>query len=196
MLIIGDVHGKIDQYQQIIEKKKAKESVQVGDFGFQREHDWFLENMDCSRHKVLFGNHDYYPYLYKEHSLATTWAYDQQRKIFYVRGAYSIDWRMRIEGVSWWKEEEIDHSDLEDVYENYCSAKPKVVITHDCTHSLAHSFFALQSKVRTRTGFLLDAMFNTYEPDLWIFGHYHSSISRKIGRTTFRCLNELEYMEI
>lgn len=196
MLIIGDVHGKVDEYQRILKKKKAKKSVQVGDFGLKREHDWFLENMDCSRHKVLFGNHDYYHYLLREHSVCENSLYDGERDIFYVRGAFSIDYRLRTPGLDWFSDEEIAYRDFQPTIDRYYATRPSTVITHDCPELAANTFFAFPSKFHTRTGHLLDVLFESWKPDLWVFGHYHCSIKEKIGKTLFRCLDELECMEI
>lgn len=35
LLIIGDVHGKINQYWKLIQKHNGR-SIQVGDFGFKK----------------------------------------------------------------------------------------------------------------------------------------------------------------
>ena len=37
ILIIGDVHGKLKEYHDIIKTHKGI-SIQVGDFGFRKEH--------------------------------------------------------------------------------------------------------------------------------------------------------------
>lgn len=196
MLIIGDVHGKIDQYKQIIEKEKAKESVQLGDFGFKSAHDWFLENMDCAAHKVLFGNHDYYPYLFKEHSRCNICAFDNRLSIFYVRGAYSMDWKFRAMGLDLFSEEEISYNQFEPVLRMYERWRPAIVVSHDCPQFLLQPFFAYSNCFITKTGQLLDALYNVHQPSTWIFGHHHRSKKMQIGKTLFRCLNELEYTYI
>jgi hypothetical protein len=38
MIIIGDVHGKVQEYQKILQAYPEHEYIQVGDFGFSREH--------------------------------------------------------------------------------------------------------------------------------------------------------------
>jgi hypothetical protein len=39
-------------------------------------------------------------------------------------------------------------------------------------------------------------MFDQWQPELWVFGHYHFSRNFKIGKTRFLCLNELEPFEL
>jgi hypothetical protein len=56
IIIIGDVHTKVSKYFEIV--KDNDESIQVGDFGFKTSHDWFINNMDSNKHKIVFGNHD------------------------------------------------------------------------------------------------------------------------------------------
>ena len=62
LLIIGDVHGKFGQYEDIIENYSGR-SIQVGDFGFKLPHEWHLENVNPFMHKINFGNHDDYSFL-------------------------------------------------------------------------------------------------------------------------------------
>jgi predicted phosphodiesterase len=192
MLIIGDVHGKIQQYEQIIKKEKAKESVQLGDFGFRREHDWFLANMEVENHRVLFGNHDYYPYLQKPHSVCCSIARFIEGDIFFIRGAYSPDYKMRTMGLDLFEDEEIPYREFEDILDYYKKCRPSAVVSHDCPQFIPHSFFAYPTKINTRTGHLLEALYQEHQPDLWVFGHHHRSWRMKIGNTEFRCLDELE----
>lgn len=196
MLIIGDVHGKVDQYHQIIKREKAEKSVQLGDFGFQRQHDWFLENMDCAAHKVLFGNHDYYPYLHKPHSMCGTCAYNRDEDIFFVRGAYSIDHKLRLIGRDLFEDEEIPYSQFDQVLHFYEQIRPTTVVTHDCPHAILSPFFAYSHFHFNRTGQLLDALFYSHKPKTWIFGHHHISRKMDIYGTEFICLNELESIYI
>lgn len=193
MLVIGDVHGKINEYKTIIDREKAKKSVQLGDFGFKSQHDWFLENVDCDNNKILFGNHDYYPYLDKPHSMCSTSCNDSENGIYYIRGAYSIDWKARTFGVDWFHNEEVSYRECEVVIEHCYKSRPNIIISHDCPHSIAHLLFALPTEIHTRTGHMLDMIFQYWQPELWIFGHYHRSLTKRIGKTVFHCLNELEY---
>lgn len=189
MLVIGDVHGKINEFWQLHHKLKPEKSIQLGDFGFKRQHDWFLENMDCQNHKINFGNHDYYPYLNREHSLGD-WSYENG--IFTIRGAYSTDRRhdpVR-ENFDWFANEEISYANGYKVIDAFVKHKPEIVVTHDCPQSIAIRFFQIHQPSLTRQ--LLQACVEMHQPLLWIFGHHHKHKDTVVVPTRFICLGELE----
>lgn len=203
MLIVGDVHGKIKQYQDRI--GTVESSFQIGDMGLgfrgvnlpamEKGHRWFR------------GNHDN-PEVCRQHpNYAGDYGYDFEHQLFYVAGAWSIDQEYRTEGVSWWRDEELSDEELDKATELYIQSKPKVVLSHDCPEKIGElltnigpGFYIiggdgkprLAGKIKTRTGDALEKMWEEHQPELWIFGHYHKSYDRKIGGTRFVCLNELE----
>lgn len=191
MLIIGDVHGKVHDFEKLVCNQIS--SVQLGDFGFKKSHDWFMENMDLENNKILFGNHDFYPYLYEKYSLFD-YDFNSSKNMFFVRGANSIDKQLRTEGLDWFSNEEISYSKFQEIIEDYESKKPRIVISHDCPQVVRQSLFGINEKSTTSNG--LQAMFEIHQPDLWIFGHHHKSKNVKIETTNFRCLAELEVFEI
>jgi Icc-related predicted phosphoesterase len=129
------------------------------------------------------------------------------RKIFYVSGAWSIDRAYRIEGVSWWPDEELSVVELNNAIDLYTQEKPEIMITHDgpspATTWILNRFmltsengYREQSPAPTRTGHALSAMFEIHQPKIWIFGHWHYSWIKKIKGTVFVCLNELEMQRL
>lgn len=79
----------------------------------------------------------------------------------------------------------------------YSDAKPDIVISHGCPGDMLPFFVTNSMKnVPSRTAHMLDAMWDAHRPKLWVFGHHHNSETLSVGNTTFRCLNELETMEI
>ena len=186
MVIIGDVHGKVNQYWKIVKKLKEN-SIQLGDFGFKKEHDWFLKNIDFRTHRINFGNHDDTTYLSKPHSLGD---YSFYNDVFTVRGAYSIDKYKRIENKDWWSNEELNYHEMQAAIDYYIKVKPKIVVTHDCPQSVREYFFDIEDKSLTSNG--LQVMFENHQPDIWLVGHHHSAITSFIGKTKFICLEELE----
>lgn len=191
MVIIGDVHGKVNQYWKLIQG--VTESLQLGDFGFKEQHDWFLENVNCDNHKVLFGNHDYYPYLDKPHSLSD-YSYNPAYNLFTIRGANSIDKHVRLEGRDWFREEELEYSKFLPILDKYVELKPSIVVTHDCPQLVKEFMFGYPEKTSTNT--YLQHCFEQHKPLLWIFGHYHTSKKEIISGTKFLCLDELETYKI
>jgi Icc-related predicted phosphoesterase len=49
---------------------------------------------------------------------------------------------------------------------------------------------------KTRTGEALQEMFDSWKPELHIFGHWHNTMKVNIDGTTFVCLGELAYMDV
>lgn len=192
ILIIGDVHGKLNGFAGIMLDEKPRFSIQLGDFGFKKHHDWFLGNMDTSRHRILFGNHDYYPYLDKPYSLGD---FHEQvlpsgRKLFCVRGAWSIDQMQRIQGIDWFPEEEMDIMRWNECITAYERFKPDMVISHDCPYSIYREFFSIHQPNRTCMG--LDTLLDIHPPGKWIFGHHHKPRTESFRECEFTCLGELQ----
>lgn len=193
---IGDAHGQYDRYVKIARKRDY--TVQIGDLGFKYG---CLENLDSERHKLVAGNHDNYdtilnyPHYLGDcgfHTLGGT-------EFFYLRGASSIDRDSRTIGVDWWSQEEIPIEKFMEIRAEYRERKPKIVLTHTCPEVMAPSFLDARKAQRihvTKTGFMLDELFNAHQPELWVFGHYHVSKSVTEGCTKFVCLNELETLDI
>lgn len=188
LLVIGDVHGKINEYWKLINEYNI-DSIQVGDFGFKRHHNWHLENIDSSKHKINFGNHDDYTYLDKPHSLSD-FTYFDKKKLMTVRGAYSIDKHLRTENLDWWANEELNYEEMQNAIDFYNLNKPKIMITHDCPQSIKESLFNIKDKSITSNG--LQIMFESHQPDIWVFGHNHTSKNEVINGVRFICLKELE----
>lgn len=196
ILLIGDVHGKVKRYQSILRESEYDLSIQLGDFGFQKEHDWHLSNVDSDTNRILFGNHDYLPYVDMGHSVGDVAIIEDS--IFLVRGADSIDKNWRRQGIDWWPEEELAPWNWEVIAEKYETTKPRIVLSHDCPQSfypeVCMPIPGLPYGSRTSQG--LQSLLDLHRPELWVFGHHHKSITKAIDGTTFRCLAELETMEI
>lgn len=184
MLLIGDVHGKHDQYLKII--NAHHESIQLGDFGF---------DYNCCRpnHMILGGNHDNYDLLLSHPN--NLGDYGTYRNIFFIRGAQSIDRAARIEGQSWWRNEELSYTQLSQCIDLYSKVKPKIVISHTCPKFLM-THLGGRADWGSRTEIAMAQMYNIHSPQMWIFGHFHRSKLIMIGITKFICLNELEPFQL
>ena len=188
MTFIGDVHGKWRQYRNIT--RNLDYSLQLGDFGFQ-EHVYHSKYRDPERHKVIFGNHDNTRYLHYPHSMKN---HGEWFGIFCVRGALSIDRQWRIEGVSWWSDEQLEYSEMMRALEDYEKAKPSIMATHDCP-ALVYPVFGYTPSKLCRTTSFFDNLFEIHKPDVWLFGHHHISTRQNIKGTEFICLSELETLD-
>lgn len=200
--VIGDVHGKWLEYRSLIEQIDGW-SIQVGDFGVGFEDQgeslqWPFQGVKGT-HKFIRGNHDN-PEKCKN---MPQWIDDGtcHNGLMCIGGAHSIDQDRRIEGVSWWRDEELSYSQLTDLIPIYQLYKPEIMITHDAPDSVARTLFSnhyheAENKSRTRQAF--DTMFHHtgHRPKYWVFGHWHQSRDQNIMGTQFICLNELECREL
>jgi predicted phosphodiesterase len=194
-IIIGDVHGKLQEYNNIVKHlENDVKSIQVGDFGIKKHHEWHLENINSDIHKINFGNHDYYPYLNLEHSLNDYTVFPNG--IMTVRGADSIDKYRRTEGLDWFRNEELSYIEMGDAINAYIDSRPKIMVTHECPFDVRKHFFGFDEKNKTASGF--QHMLEHHQPEIWIFGHHHKSKKEVINGTMFICLAELEtyYLEL
>lgn len=205
--IIGDVHGKINEY--LATARFADSSVQVGDMGFRYDE----INLDPTKHVFFGGNHDNYDVYYNTPNALRNFGMDKVGGLdfFYVRGAFSIDKHARIRHEqrtgykSWWANEELSESNLSDAVALYTRLKPSVVFTHDgpkqATHLVSNpsvlTAFGWDSKTfNTATQAALTLMFMIHQPKLWIFGHYHKDLKFTVDGTQFACLPELGFVDV
>lgn len=181
MQFIGDVHCKTSIYYSRLEP--GIPSIQVGDFGFKKEHDWHIRTVDADMHKINFGNHDYIPYVNQKHSLGN---YGVWNGVYSIRGARSIDSCTRTEGVDWFHDEEMTYRETMDCLDDYMAKKPKVVVSHDCPNKIRTKLFDIWERDSTTN--LLQACLDAHKPKLWVFGHHHKKIDQVILGTRFVCL--------
>lgn len=201
MRLIGDIHGEIYQYEQII--NGANESVQVGDFGIGFLNDpqmEFVTQMHADgRHKFIRGNHDD-PDLCKEQpGYIADGTYDKERGIMYVGGAWSIDWKWRTPGFTWWDNEELSDAEFDLINAEYMQWRPKIMVTHDCPTQVAYELFIKnknKAQYKTRTAEHLQTMFDGHQPDIWLFGHWHEDHDVVINGTRFICLGINSYIDL
>jgi len=188
MYFIGDVHGKWEEYFELIQT--LPESIQVGDFGFGFRSQPKSWNMN---HRFIRGNHDS-PKACKEHSNYLG-DYGVYKDIFFVSGAYSIDYMYRTIGISWWEDEEISQKEFDKILNLYSFIKPEIVVAHDAPSFVkAYMTDAIDKRafINRTSNLLMPEMIAIHKPKLWVFGHYHCSFKKEIDKTTFICLDELE----
>jgi predicted phosphodiesterase len=191
MRFIGDVHGKMDGYLEII--SSCESSVQIGDFGAG-----FVELPEVSKnHRVIRGNHDS-PSVIKKYPNYISDGYIENG-IMFIGGAWSIDWQYRVPGLTWWEDEECSIEELQGFIDSAQMHKPRIIVSHDCPSSVAKTMFlegTHKPVYPTRTGQAFDFLFSAYKPEIWVFGHWHQNQVNKIENTYFICLNELSYIDI
>lgn len=185
--IIGDVHGHTKTYQKWLQNNldKSSRSIQIGDMGLgfagvglPAPGQSSLE----SHHKFFRGNHDNPEKCRAHQNYLGDYGYLDGDKLFWVAGAFSIDRANRIEGRTWWKDEELSYNELEKAIDVYVQAKPRFVLSHEAPAKagnvlladlLGPYFLAKGECVNSRTAQALEAMLILHQPEKWIFGHYH-----------------------
>jgi hypothetical protein len=209
MLFIGDVHGAYKTYEHILFKMEHKGGVkgvpcscQVGDMsiGFpahsnvkyeRNGKDWSPE-LDLN-HKFIRGNHDD-PALCRTHpNYLGDYGYVAKPDIFYVSGGYSIDHTFRIVDLTWWADEELSELQMTTAIELYKESKPKVVVSHECPLCMKIDSVTNAWKFdhNSRTELMLQSMFETHQPEYWIYGHHHKFLEKDFNGTHFVALHEI-----
>lgn len=110
------------------------------------------------------------------------------KKIFTMGGAPSIDKLYRVEGISWWKEEEISYEEQEKAISSLEKNGNKVdyIFTHTCPEELIPPMFNIpkSSIVNSPTEKFFDYIAQNVDFKEWYFGHWH--IEKDFGK--YHCL--------
>lgn len=201
-ILIGDVHGLFYDYKQLIESYGWTETIQLGDFGIGFPDTQNVKLEIFGSHRFIRGNHDN-PEVCVNHSnylgdygcLNGSYNGGNCSKLFYMSGAWSIDYRWRTPGLDWWPGEQLVQADINNAIKLYKKEFPNIVISHDCPTMILEKFHP-RMVIPTRTSQAFDEMLLFHKPQFWIFAHHHISWRQKISGTWFICLDELEYLDI
>lgn len=211
MLIVGDVHGKIDQFWSICldywEQNPKGKIIQLGDVGFHNSYEKLIKLFRSTyAHKGLLtivpGNHDDYARCIESRG-SSKWKYTggikihnttSQDDMFFQRGANSIDKHLRTEGKDWFSNEEMSYTQLGNAVDLYIESKPRVMFSHTCPSSVKKQLFGYDESSRTEQA--LQFMFELHQPEYHFFGHFHSFRDEVINGTRFICLAELQTFEL
>jgi hypothetical protein len=211
MFFIGDNHASFHRYigyiKYGIKEVKPDCSLQIGDMGIFDETDVLQLGgvgsiLEMEKHKFFRGNHDN-PVLCKAHAnYLGDYGYLPKQEMFWIAGGFSIDRKDRIPGVTWWEDEELSYTELQRVIEMFADSKPRIVVSHECPTVIKGIVLANagpigyatldnpkcenpKAKICSRTEAALQAMYEKWQPEQWIFGHYHCRLDHTIGKTRF-----------
>ena len=91
----------------------------------------------------------------------------------FIGGACSIDKETRVEGISWWRDEELSYTD----YLNLPEEEIEVVFSHTIPSCVDDKLpllsQALADKFKDGSCQILEEVFYKYKPIRWYFGHFH-----------------------
>jgi predicted phosphodiesterase len=212
--LIGDVHGKYDDYYTIAKQNEC--SIVLGDFGFETTYNKLnYSDLDYNKHKIVHGNHCAYSICLKSpFSLGDFGEYTLNGiTFFFVRGGISIDRTYRqgeqFSGSkqTYWTQEELNFTEMLACMEAYKNSKAKILLSHcppamicdELAGNKGHGIlqrFGFHVGFRENTALLLDELIKIRKPDECYFGHFHTSYAGYIDGTLFRSLDELEATEL
>lgn len=173
---------------------KDEPSVQIGDMGIGFPG-WKHREWPINAH-FFSGNHDN-PHTCKNHpNFLGRHGYIDDHNLYYIGGAYSVDKHIRVSGYDWWKEEELLDEEFSLIHDEIIQYKPKIILSHDAPKTATDILFNPKPFINNRTSINLENIFQDYQPDMWIFGHWHKSKQEKINNTVFVCLGELEFLKL
>lgn len=168
---IGDLHGNFDG----IQLWEGVNYIQVGDFGVG----FAVIPALPKSFQFIRGNHDD-PSLCKQNPhYMGDYGFKKGWGVYYVSGAQSRDWQKRVAGFDKWFDEELNQYLHDDIISSYLESKPKIVVSHDaptCATGMPNN---------SATTYLLNKMFELWQPEFWVFGHHHKSIRQEINHTKF-----------
>ena len=204
--IIGDIHSHYDQYYHILQENITDHdiTIQVGDMNIEPDcvkpyidlDGYFSENNNF----FIRGNHDDPSTCDHLKSFLGHFGYLKKFDIYYIGGAWSIDWHKRVMGVDYWYDEELEDQDFDRIIQEVKSLKPKYIISHDCPLKAYDLVLDKPEShiISSRTSKRLDELFASYKPEQWFFGHHHMSKEATVEGTYFRCIdiNEFYTLEI
>lgn len=205
--IIGDVHGKFDEYYCKIRDFELKNTIQIGDMGvgFDKDHDsvldYYVEQLNNSAdsiHTFFRGNHDDPAKCNTLDYYMGDWGYQEKNGIFWISGAWSIDHSMRKAGVDLWLDEQLSDEVWAEIRKAYAEIKPNIVLSHDAPIDAYSQVLGYHGTriIPTTTSRELNGLFFIHQPKRWVFGHHHTSITQNYLGCEFRCLEELEIYEL
>lgn len=209
MYFIGDVHGKIEKLVQKVNELPYGSTVfQVGDMGLGFKNVDLKYFHDCC-FSFIRGNHDSSETCRKNPQYAGDYGYSVGNELFYMGGAWSIDYKIRTPGVDWWADEELSYTQLNEAFNLYIQKKPRIVVTHEAPEAIGRILMSrlklvgdfyyagnTGAYIQTRTSQILQQMLDVHKPEHWVFGHYHLDEEIDYQGIKFHCLNELSVKEI
>lgn len=183
-IILSDVHCNLKRCQSVCLDNPNAEIIQIGDLGAGFLHASVFNDILPANFRWFRGNHD----SPSECPKINGWLGDfgEYNGMFFVGGADSIDKHHRIEGVSWWPDEELSYATCGLVLEAWKRSHCEIILSHDAPQHMRRWFYGIKDS--TRTSQLLQAMLEIRKPKVWISGHHHRSVHRKILDISYHSL--------
>lgn len=210
MIVISDVHGKVNKYFAIADKHKY--TVQLGDFGFSDAWNKLeYSGLAHGEHVVIPGNHDDYDIcMNSSYCLGDFGEVSLDQKFFFVRGGLSIDMvfreaeRIRTGLRTYWPQEQLTYNQMKQCELEWAESDTEILIAH-CPPARLIPLLHKDQRILVQFGFpetfventslLIESMISTRKPKLVVSGHHHKSYNKIIEGVRYVVLNELETFE-
>jgi Icc-related predicted phosphoesterase len=195
ILIVGDIHGKWNDFNNLIEELTPDVILQVGDFGAWKDIlvDKSIKN-GSTRIYFCDGNHEDHIFLKNSKQEILPNIFYMKRgsvltlsnnfNILFFGGAESIDKNLRTPGYDWFPEESITQKDLDNLPDNHID----MIISHTCPIE-----FRVKDVIHESSRHALSIVLKRYKPDLWVFGHWHTFIQGQHKNCRWTSLNMINY---
>lgn len=206
-IILSDLHGNTAILADLLEKYDY--IIQNGDFGYDYS---CLKDIPKERLVINYGNHENHPQIKNYPHFLSPYGMKEfgGLKFYNLSGAFSIDWKIRVErewewGKTWFEQEELSQYELEEAVRLYKDSRPNIVIAHEAPRSIVNivgNSIILKNwgfdpqTFTTKTSEALDRCINEHMPSLFIFGHYHLNFDQIINGCRFICQEELGYLDL
>jgi hypothetical protein len=196
---IGDIHGKFGDLKKILEnvwKENPNQIVyQLGDFGIGFPNHPTPKDFGPN-FRYFVGNHDNRKEAKKHVNCIDDFGYVAEHDLYFISGAWSIDYQQRIIGVNLWEDEELGYEQFDQIFQEVSDIKPRIILSHDCPSIVRKEMFGFDRFYETKTGKALNRLFELHQPTYWCFGHYHRGAQNTVNGTHFVCLQELEWCKV
>lgn len=178
--------------------------VVLGDFSFiwkyeEDKHEFYWKNWLEDKPwttLVVLGNHENYDRIETDYELVpylggmarqysdSIWILERGyvytiagKKCFCFGGANSIDKEHRVEGISWWKKELPNYTEINRGLDNLRANENKVdyVFTHTCPERIFRLLMGPAFSDNDPTRKFFDVLEDECEFDHWHFGHFHTT---------------------
>lgn len=186
IIICGDIHGEFATFKDFLNKQNPDIVLQCGDFGFWPN---YFGNRRFD-HKVYWvdGNHEDFHAIEnrKKNEVwrnafyvprGTTMKLPDGRNVLFMGGARTpnFDRKHRTLGLNLFEQEMITQRDLDKLPDE----KIDIVITHTAPKEFDIEEIKDNKWDRYDVGYdvcrdMLTVILNKYNPDRWVFGHYHA----------------------
>lgn len=182
----GDLHGDLHAAKRAT--IQGEQIIQLGDLGIGFAANWLVESKISNRNDYWFirGNHDNPDLCRTNPRYLGEFGYDEALGIFYISGARSVDRYKRIEGVDWWRDEELTAKQQNECFDLFVKLRPKIVVSHDSpVTGLKKRYIEYDGTKR-----FLEALYAAHQPRHWFYGHHHVNFTKRHKSTYFTCVGE------